>query len=127
MRYVDDKAVLHEHFLTHVAASSLNAEGLTKYLIDTLREFQLEPKCLVFQGYDGAAVMNGKCLGVQQCIREVAPQAIYIHCYAHTLNMVLVDCVKMIPSASEFFPLLEFLYVLVSNTKIHVIFLKKQH
>ena len=58
---------------------------------------------IVSQGYDGASVMSGACSGVQQRIKQVVPHAVYIHCYAHTLNLVLVDSVKMIPSASDFF------------------------
>ena len=103
LRYVDSKAVLHEHFITYVQATSLTAESLVKYILDTLRDFHLDSKCIISQGYDGASVMSGKLSGVQQRLREIAPQAIYIHCYAHTLNLVLVDCVKMIQSASEFF------------------------
>ena len=127
LRYVDSKAALHEHFITYVQATSLTAESLVKYILDTLRDFHLDSKCIISQGYDGASVMSGKLSGVQQRLREIAPQAIYIHCYAHTLNLVLVDCVKMIQSASEFFCLLECLYVFISTTKAHVIFMEKQH
>ena len=55
------------------------------------------------QGYDGASVMSGHCSGVQTRIREVAPQAIYTHCNAHCLNLALVDSVKAVREASEFF------------------------
>ena len=54
-------------------------------------------------------------------------QYIYIHCYAHTLNLVLVDCAKVVQSVREFFCLLEQLYVFVSTTKAHVIFMAKQN
>ena len=64
----------------------------------------------------------GNCSGVQVCLREEAPYTIYIRCYAHTLNLVLVDCVKMIPTATEFFCLLKSLYVFILTTKAHVIF-----
>ena len=43
-----------------------------------------------------ASVMSGCCSGVQQHIRQVAPQAIYVHCYAHCLNLVLVDATKTV-------------------------------
>ena len=46
--------------------------------------------------------------------------------YAHTLNLVLVDSVKMVPYASEFFSVLEALYVFVSTTKVHAVFMQKQ-
>ena len=104
LRYVDpEKASIHEHFLTYVEATSLDAESLTSYLLETLHYLKLDPTRIVSQGYDGASVMNGKCSGVQQRIREVAPHAIYIHCYAHNLNLALVDCVKGNSDAREFF------------------------
>ncbi len=103
LRYVNSEGVLHEHFLTYVQASSLTAQSLTSYILDTLEKFGLDPMWIISQGYDGAAVMSGKCSGVQQRIREVAPKAIYVHCYAHTLNLVLVDSVKMVPYAADFF------------------------
>ena len=92
LRYVDNKAVIHEHFITYVQATRLTAESLVKYISDTLSEFQLDSKCIVSQGYDGASVMCGKLSGVQKRLREIAPHAMYVHCYAHTLNLVLVDC-----------------------------------
>ena len=46
---------------------------------------------MVSQGYDGAAVMSGCVSGVQKRIRDLVPQAIYVHCHAHCLNLVLVD------------------------------------
>ena len=66
---------------------------------------------IVSLGYDGASVMSGCCAGVQTRVREFAPYAVYIHYYAHILNLVLVDSVKSVPAASEFFALREALYV----------------
>ena len=57
--------------------------------------------------------MSGR---VQRRVREFAPNAVYIHCYAHVLNLALVDSVKSIGEASEFFHLLEALYVFVSSS-----------
>ena len=39
LRYVDSKGTLREHFLTFVEAASVNAESVTKYILDTLRKF----------------------------------------------------------------------------------------
>lgn len=101
-RYTDiNTATIHERFLTYVPAPSLTAESLSQYILDTLRKHQLDPKCIVSQGYNGASVMSGHCSGVQTRIREVAPQAIYIHCNAHCLNLALVDSVKSVRDASE--------------------------
>jgi hypothetical protein len=105
---------------------SLTAESLSEYIVDTLRKYQLDPKCIVSQGYDGASVMSGCCSGVQARIREVAPQAIYIHCNAHCLNLALVDSVKAACDAYEFFTFLKTLYVFLSRAKCHSVFLQQQ-
>ena len=127
VRYVDIKtASIYERFLTYVPLHSLTADSLTKELLDTLVKYHLDIKCLVSQGYDGASVMSGSCSGVQSRIREIAPQALYIHCNAHCLNLCLVDCVKASPKATEFFTSLETLYVFISSTKCHALFMDKQ-
>ena len=65
LRYVDvSTATQHEHFLTYIKAESLNAEGLSSYILDTLQKFGLDPTGVVSQGYDGASVMSGHCSGV---------------------------------------------------------------
>ena len=69
-----------------------SAEALCKYICDTLAAFDLSLDNCVSQSYDGASVMSGRCTGVQSRIKEFAPCAIYIHCHAHRLNLVLVDC-----------------------------------
>ena len=97
LRYVDtESATVFERFLTYIEATSLNAESLSKYILDTLKEHGLDPQNIISQGYDGASVMSGCCSGVQQRIKEIAPQAVYVHCYAHCLNLVLVDCTKSV-------------------------------
>ena len=112
--------------MTFTEATNCTAEGLTDHILATLNKFDLDPQHIVSQGYDGAAVMSGKCSGVQERLRQAAPYAVYIHCYAHTLNLVLVDSTKSLPSAREFFVLLEHLYVFISTTKAHVIFMSSR-
>lgn len=127
LRYVDaESGTLFERFLTYVEATSLNAESLSTYIIDTLMEHQLDPKRIISQGYDGASVMSGNCSGVQKRIREIAPQASYVHCYAHCLNLALVDSTRNVRDSSEFFALMEALYVFMSTTKAHAIYLQQQ-
>ena len=127
VRYVSlETANIHERFLTYVEATSLTAESLASYILETLKKYQLDAKLMVSQGYDGASVMSGRCSGVQMRIKEHAPHAIYIHCHAHVLNLVLVDSVKAIPEAAEFFALLEALYIFMSTSKAHTVFLAKQ-
>ena len=58
---------------------------------------------IVAQGYDGAAVMSGSENGVQSKIQKDHPSAVYIHCMAHKLNLVLVEACKANRMVSSFF------------------------
>ena len=80
----------------------------------------------IFLFFTPTSVMSGQCTGVQQRICEIVPQATYVHCYAHCLNLVLVDTTKSVSEAAEFFSLMETLYVFLSRSVTHAIFLKKQ-
>ena len=88
------------HFLTFIHAEKLDAASLSSYIKQLLSTHDLDPNKM---GYDGASVMSGHCTGVQTRVREFAPYATYIHCYVHVLNLVLVDSVKSVKYASDFF------------------------
>ena len=131
LRYVDlEEVKLFEHFFTYVEVTSLDACSLSEFILNSLRENGIDPKCIVSQGYDGASVMSGHCAGpgVQRYICDIVPHATctYVHCYAHCLNLVLVDSTKRVSEASDFFSLTETLYVFLSRSVTHAIFRKKQ-
>ena len=128
LRYVDlESATIHERFLTYVEAKRMDAEALATYILDTIQQHGLDPSKIISQGYDGASVMSGHCTGVQQRVKQVTPQALYVHCYAHCLNLVLVDTTKTVPQASEFFALMETLYVFISTSKAHTVYIQQQN
>ncbi|XP_041856904.1 zinc finger MYM-type protein 1-like [Melanotaenia boesemani] len=112
--------MVHESFLEFDVAEHLDAAALSCKIINFLERHGLQyKKNLVGQGYDGAAVMRGAHAGVQAKIKEVAKHAFYVHCSAHCLNLVIVDTVKSVPDAGNFFSLLERLYVFVSGSYVH--------
>ena len=102
LRYVL-KGNAYERFLGFTAAEGLDAASLFSYIRNAITEHGLSLKQCVGQCYDGAAVMSGRCSGVQKKIKEEAPTAVYMHCYAHRLNLVLVDAVKHCSAAENFF------------------------
>ncbi|KAI4825927.1 hypothetical protein KUCAC02_021587 [Chaenocephalus aceratus] len=57
--------------------------------VDTTTEECLELKHVYGQGYDGAANMSGMYKGLQARIRAHNEKALYVHCKAHCLNLVL--------------------------------------
>ena len=78
-----DNSKIDEPFLNFVVIPNLTAEYLSQYIVCTLALFNLNLSSIVSLGYDGASVMSGSVSGVQSHIRELVPDATYIHCHAH--------------------------------------------
>lgn len=126
VRYLYDNSI-HEEFLGFIRLHELNAEYLKNSICTLLLACGIEATNCVGQTYDGASVMSGSNAGVQTLFRQdAAPQATYIHCYNHRLNLVIVDCVKSVKLAADFFGLLQSFYVFMSSSVVHEIFLQKQ-
>ncbi|KAL4120168.1 hypothetical protein QTP88_012898 [Uroleucon formosanum] len=84
-----DKSELVERFLGfHNVSEDRTAQGLFNLVNSVLHEFDIENK-LVGQCYDGACVMSGHLTGLQARVKKVAPNALFTHCLAHRLNLVL--------------------------------------
>lgn len=54
--------------------------------------------------------ISGKNRGLQAKIKETNPQAVYIHCLAHKLNLIITDTCSSLPFAATFFNTLEALH-----------------
>jgi len=126
VRYVHD-CNIKERFLGFYDVHQVDA-GLASQIKTTLRNLTIDINLCVAQCYDGASVMNGSTAGVQKKIREIVPSAIYIHCYNHRLNLVLVDTCKSMPSVADFFGILQLTYVFLAwrSSKRHDIFIGLQ-
>ena len=62
---------------------------------------------LIAQTYDGASVMASSLNGVQAKVKSFAPMAIFTHCYAHKLNLVLAKSTDNIQQCKIFFKSIE--------------------
>ncbi len=49
------------------------------------------------QGYDGAANMSASYKGLHARIQRQNEKALFVHCHAHCLNLVLVETAKSSP------------------------------
>ena len=125
LRYIHN-CKTYERFISYTKCEKLDAEALFKYIMTTLRELDVDINNCISQCYDGASVMSGCQTGVRARISAINPSAIYIHCHAHQVNLVLVDACRKLSHASEFFSLLENLYVFISSSVPHSLFVTKQ-
>ncbi|KAJ8027872.1 Zinc finger MYM-type protein 1 [Holothuria leucospilota] len=130
LRYADYKEaegyILHEEFLDFHEADDLDAKSLSDQILREVGKLGLRNVDIVGQCYDGASVMSGHVNGVQARLKEHFPNAQYVHCHAHRLNLVLVDICKNVSSAGEFFVLLEALYVFMTRSLVHKVFVNFQ-
>ena len=91
--------------------TDLSATGLATVIIKTLNECGLILSCRIAQCYDGTSVMPGMYNGVQaQVCKLTGSTCVYVHCYAHRVNLVLVNICAKITEVSDFFGLLEAVY-----------------
>lgn len=119
VRFVDEEGKVTESFLGLSKLKGFDAKSITDAIEELLQSHSLGGLLCVAQAYDGASVMSGEVRGVQARFRELHPEAIYVHCYAHELNLVLCYMCKAVPAASEFFELLENLYTTFSTSLVN--------
>ncbi|KAJ4925869.1 hypothetical protein JOQ06_008055 [Pogonophryne albipinna] len=110
VRYVTMEGTPREAFLGLHKLDTFDAKSIADGIEAVLQSHNLGDLMCVAQTYDGAAVMSGAVGGVQARFRERHPEAVYVHCYAHELNLVLCHTCKAIPEAVVFFDLLETLH-----------------
>ena len=114
VRYVKADGTVKERLLELCSLKDLNAESITNAIEQVLESNGLNDLLCVAQAYDGASVMSGSVSGVQARFREKHPEAVYIHCYAHELNLVLCHTCRAVPEASDLFDTLESVYCFFS-------------
>ena len=122
--YIFNK-MMHEKFIGLYLPEALNAESLAKSIVSNVKDLDLDLNLCVGQGYDGASVMRGNVRGVNALIQgSEAPLANYIHCFNHRLNLVIVDVLKNVQQAVDFFIFIQKIYLFISGSAVHIIGLK---
>ncbi|XP_061433278.1 zinc finger MYM-type protein 1-like isoform X1 [Lethenteron reissneri] len=105
LRYIDDKNNVQERFFEFIPLQSATAESIATALKERLASIlpKDQKSKLICQAYDGASVMRGATAGVQRKIQDVYPNAHYIHCYAHQLNLIMQQATSHISKTRIFF------------------------
>ncbi|VVC37936.1 Ribonuclease H-like domain,Domain of unknown function DUF4371 [Cinara cedri] len=118
IRYVHN-SVIKERFLGFVELKELNANALSCNIKLFLNNFGLDLSNCVSKFYDGASVMSGQFNGVQKKIKDMSGNLYtYIHCYAHILNLVLVDVSRKVEEVYDTIGLLEAVYAFQSSSTV---------
>lgn len=81
-----------ERFWDFLMPSGHDAKALSSVILTELEKHLKDNKNkLIAQTYDGASVMSGSSNGVQAIIKKTYEHAAYVHCYAHQLNLVMLN------------------------------------
>jgi len=88
-RYVLTDGSPIERFWGFFNPTGHDAKSLSECIKSTLEVVLTDKRKLISQSYDGANVMSGYISGVQTLIKSDYPNAYYVHCYAHQLNLIM--------------------------------------
>lgn len=109
---------------------SVTAESIFKSLENVIEQFNLNWNSVIAVCFDGASTMAGNVAGVQAKCKMKNENILYVHCYAHCLNLTLMDAVgastknnqqnKMV---FDFLGTVQFIYSYIEGSPIrHAIF-----
>nr|XP_043632484.1 uncharacterized protein LOC122603755 [Erigeron canadensis] len=122
LRYVDTSGIVRERFagLAHVMEKS--AQSLKSVIEALLADNGLSLKRIRSQGYNGATNMRGEFSGLKALIMRENSSAHYVHCFAHQLELVVVQVAKEHFGIGNFFDMLSVLMnVLCASCKKDIV------
>lgn len=122
LRYVVEGET-RETFSGFYATESTEGEILYELVKKSITNLNLLLSDIVGKCFDGAANMNGCNKGVASRMKECSPLALYVHCYAHRLNLALQDTMTSIEPIRHALGIIQSLYNFIeASPKRHSIF-----
>lgn len=115
LRFVDSDYNVHESAIGCYHMKKSDAESLSHEIIKIISENKLDINKCIAQCYDGANVMSGSYSGVQKRIQAIVPHSLYVHCYAHRLNLCLIHTLSSLSIITNFFNVVQSLYKFLMN------------
>lgn len=94
---------IKESFLGFFVLKKHGAADYSNLLLELLSKYELDISKCRGQGYNGAAVMSGSFSGLQKRICEIVPNATFIHCCSHNINLLIYDAAKSSRKVQSFF------------------------
>ncbi|XP_016173285.1 zinc finger MYM-type protein 1-like [Arachis ipaensis] len=103
LRFVTLDGFVKERFFDLMHVTDTCAITLKKELISVLSHYNLQVEKIKGQGYDGASNIRGEWNSLQALFLKDSPQAYYVYCFAHRLQLALVTASREVLQIHEFF------------------------
>ena len=127
----DKNYVVKEYFLGFISLEKFDAITLANKIVEFLSYWKISLESCICLCFDGcinffqlnlkiskicffyiyrASVMSGCAAGVHVLLKKYMPQAVYIHCAAHRLNLVINDTCKVVCYVLDYFSIVTQIY-----------------
>lgn len=125
LRYVIKQKIV-ERFIGFVnVPRNKTPSDLADVFFAEINKWEITNK-LVYHTYDGALFMPGEKTGIQCIFKELYPNALFINCHAHHLNLVLIHGAKIIKPVKFFICDLSMFHTFFSESTNKSALLRKQ-
>lgn len=125
IRYIH-AGTIKERAIGFVDTGDMSANAISEKILEVLQPLELDPSLCVGLSFDGASVMSGNRGGVHVILKRTFPDAVYVHCNSHRLNLVLCTASKVSGHVSTFFQTLNSLHSFMTGAHRHAKFLEIQ-
>ena len=110
------KGVKKESFIGFFDTKKTDAQTLLDLLKNAIESLNLDMASIVGECFDGASNMSGCEAGLQTLMKEFSPFSLYVHCYAHRLNLALNDSLSSVKCLRDGLGTVEKLYVFIGGS-----------
>jgi len=85
---------IHENLLAVITVQQSTGKSFSDMLQGVLAENGIDIMKCVGNATDGAVNMQGKCNGFSAWLEKSTPNQVLVWCYAHILDLVILDLTK---------------------------------
>ena len=125
LRYIVE-GEFFESFIGFNQIDSTTGDALCALVLKILSNASLSPKNIVGMCFDGASNMKGINKGLATRMIEHSPQALYVHCYGHLLNLAIQDALSGVTPLRNTLGTIQELYNFIEGSpKRHLAFQKQ--
>lgn len=125
VRYINGGKI-KERAIGFVDTNDMSAVAIAEKILEVIEPLQLDPSLCVGFSFDGASVMSGNKGGVHVILKQTFPQAVYVHCNSHRLNLVLCATSKVSGHVSAFFDTVNNIHSFMTGSSRHARFVEVQ-